>query len=210
MSDFPYSPSPTRLVDFLSKIQTIGVPDQISLKFLISLGFKSNSDRYNPGILKSLGFTDSSNVPTERWKSYRSKAQAPNIMSEAIKEAYPSLFSLYPDAYRKDDEAINNFFTSQTTVGQKAVVFMVRTFKELCSLANFEESTDTPPPEKLHVPTPTLKEPHRTPEKVHVNTLESPHGVTLNINIQLTLPETKDGTIYDKIFESLRKNLIEH
>ena len=33
-------------------------------------------------------------------------------------------------------------------------------------------------------------------------------GITVNVNIQLTLPETKDDTIYDKIFVSLKKHLL--
>lgn len=209
MADFAYTPAPARLVDFLSKIQTIGVPDKITQKFLISLGFKSNNDRYFPGILRTLGFTDSSNVPTERWKLYRNKTQAPKVMAAAIKEAYASLFSMYQDAYRKDDEAITNFFTSNSTVGQKAIQYMVRTFRELCNLADFREPTDIPLKEKSPVLEPLIQEHTKEPQEIIVDTQELRHGVTLNINIQLTLPETKDGSIYDKIFESLKKNLIE-
>ena len=33
-------------------------------------------------------------------------------------------------------------------------------------------------------------------------------GITLNVNIQLTVPDTKDDTLYDRFFESLKKHLL--
>ncbi len=207
MVEFFYSPSPSRMIDFLSRIQTIGVPEKISMKFLLSLGFKSNNDRYLPKILRSLGFTDASNTPTERWKAYRNKEKASRIMAEAISEAYSSLFTMYPDAYRKDDEAITNFFTSQSTVGQKAISFMLRTFKALCELADFHEVLETTQKETPQLPEVTTT-PTETITKSIPQTQDDSQGITVNINIQITLPETKDNSIYDKIFESLRNNLI--
>ena len=208
MSELFYSPNPPRMIAFFSKIQTISIPGKVTQKFLLSLGFKSNNDRYLPKILRSLGFTDESNVPTERWKAYRSKEKASKIMTEAISEAYSSLFTMYSDAYRKDDEAITNFFTAHSTVGQKAISFMVRTFKALCESADFNEVHEIPEKETAPLPevTPT---PAETILKSTLQTQSESQGITLNINIQITLPETKDSSIYDKIFESLRNNLIQ-
>jgi len=73
----------------------------------------------------------------------------------------------------------------------------VRTFKNLCELADFGAMAV-----EGHVATPIA----RAGEKVS----EIPLGtkpVTLNINIQLQLPATEDVTIYEALFSALKKNL---
>ena len=77
MAEFPYTPRPLGLSDFLKTIQSTGKPEKVTLKYIESLGFKSSNDRYINGILKSLGFTDASGIPTERWQAYRDKKRAP-------------------------------------------------------------------------------------------------------------------------------------
>jgi hypothetical protein len=144
-------------------------------------------------------------VPTERWQAYRDKKRAPLELAAAIREAYSGLFALYDDAYRKDDEALRNFFTSNTTVGEKAVSYMVRTFKTLCELADF---TSTPPPSPEIPSSPEIEVTTDGSRVKIVDRAIAPQDVTINVNIQLTLPETKDGSIYDKIFESLKKHLL--
>ena len=202
MAEFPYSAKPSSLPGFLEKIQAVGVPDKVTLKYLATLGFKSSNDRYIPGILKSLGFIDQSGVPTERWRVYRNKKRAPSELAIAIRDAYLGLFTVYDDAYRKDDEALRNFFTSNTTVGEQAVSYMVRTFKTLCELADFT-STPQPSVEITAIPPVEVAAEAKLADGATVS-----QGITVNVNIQLTLPETKDSSIYDKIFESLKKHLL--
>jgi len=198
MSQFPYSPNPTRLKPFFEKIQEVGVPPKVTINYLKSLGFKSPNDRYTIGILKSLGFLDSSGVPTERWKMYRDNTQTRKVMSQAIKESYSALFSTYHDAFHKDNEAIRNFFSTHAEVGKATLGYMVRTFKILCELADFETLVPAAAPsydkiEKKHVITPDTT---------------STKGLVVNVNIQLQLPATNDISIYNKLFESLKKHLL--
>jgi len=206
MAEFPYTPKPSSLPVFLDKIQSIGVPDKVTLKYITSIGFKSSNDRYISGILKSLRFTDSSGVPMERWKAYRDKRRGPAELASAIREAYADLFAVYPDAYRKDDEALRNFFTSSTSVGEKAVSLMVSTFKTLCGLADFAE-TPRPSPVPLVPTTDSQISQAGAPEQL-AKAVGVSQGITINVNIQLTLPETKDSSVYDSIFESLKKHLL--
>src|SRR5947209_8998599 len=77
-------------------------------------------------------------TPTERLRAYRDKAKAGGVLAAGIRQAYPELFETYPDAYRKDDEAIRNFFSSRTDLGEATLALAVRTFKTLCEKANFE------------------------------------------------------------------------
>jgi len=199
MAEFHYTPVPSKIKSYFDKIQTTGIPDKVNREYLKSIGFKSSNDAYIITILKKLGFLDSSSVPTDRWKNYRDKKQAPKIMAQAIREAYSSLFDLYSDAFRKDKEAIRNFFSSKTEVGEKTIEYMVSTFKNLCELADFEIVDVIPSYEKkvktVGFPTVTTGIP-------------STKGLTININIQLQLPATNDASIYDKLFESLKKHIL--
>jgi len=206
MAEFPYSTKPTSLPDFLAKIQSVGKPDKVTRKYLATLGFKGTNDQYILGVLKSLEFTDQSGVPTQRWQIYRDKKQAALELATAIREAYSGLFAVYNDAYRKDDEALRNFFSSNTTVGERTVSFMLRTFKSLRDLADFTSTfPSSPGTETASAAIPPVEE--VSTGKI-VDKAISPAGITINVNIQLTLPETKDSSIYDSIFESLKKHLL--
>ncbi len=210
MAEFPYTPKPSSLANFLATIQTVGRPEKVTIKYIESLGFTSSNDRYVRGILKSLGFLDSSGVPTERWQIYRNKQRATTELATAIHETYSELFSVYPDAHRKDDEALRNFFTSKTSVGERTVYYMVSTFKTLCELADFSPVSQSSPAiqqdASLAITAHPL--PEKTTEAIIAEAAVASQGITVNVNIQLTLPETKDSSIYDKIFESLKKHLL--
>lgn len=112
------------------------------------------------------------------------------------------LFETYPDAYRKDDEALRNFFTSRTSVGEATVALIVRTFKVLCEASDFEAA---PSPTIVSAGTDSAV---TVPVLAGATAVSAGGGITLNLNIQITLPETKDASIYDAIFESLKKHLM--
>lgn len=202
MADFPYTPNPANIKRFLEKLQTVGKPSKVTFKWVESIGFKSSNDRYLVSILKSLRFADSSGTPTERWSQFRHKEQSKAVMAAAIKEAYSSLYETYPDAHRKDDEAIRNFFSSHTDVGEGAIAYMVRTFKALSEFADFDlvptglEQLSSGPSEPAVTPKhPQFEVPAKSP-------------LTINVNIQLQLPATDDAAIYDKLFEALKKYIL--
>jgi len=116
-------------------------------------------------------------------------------MAEYIKKAYSELFKLYPDAYKKDDDALKNFFRPTTDAGEQVVERMVDTFKALCGFADFE----TIPPKAEDMG--KGQDMGETKSAVQL-----PSGITLTINIQLALPATGDASVYDKIFKALREH----
>lgn len=195
MSKFPYSPRPSNIKEFLNKIQKIKIPDKVDNKYIKSIGFTSSNDRYIPGILNKLGFIDNSNKPLPRWKEYISIKQSPKIMAQAIYDAYSDLFNIYQNAFNENDETLMHFFSTYNNVAEGTRKHMVNTFKILCGLADFEA--------------PSIEAEIETVEKV-VSKVEIPSttGLTINVNIQFTLPGTHDISIYDKIFESLKKNIL--
>jgi len=144
MADFPYTMVTGNLKRFFSHIQSAGVPEKVITQYLGKVGFKSKNDRQIIPILKFIGFLDGSSVPTHLWLSYRDKVSAPKVVSGAVRKAYSDLFNTFPDAHRKDNEALRNYFSAHTKVGEKALGGIVGTFKALCELGDFE---GTPMPE---------------------------------------------------------------
>lgn len=208
MADFPYSPQPTSLKRFLEHVQSAGVPDRVSQKYLEKVGFKAKNDRYIIGVLKFLGLLDPSGNPTKTWQAYRSRSSAAATLGEAIKRSYVDLFRTYPDAQRKDNEALRNYFSAHTRVAESTLALIVSTFKALCALAEFdgESAAATEKSSQEHEPTEAaLKSGQLTPLPVSLpRPILAP---AININIQLELPVTESAEIYDKLFAAMKKHL---
>jgi hypothetical protein len=198
-ADFPYNTNPASLRKFLEKIRAVGVPEKVTIAYLASLGFKSTNDRPIIPALKLLGFVDGSGVPTETWQRYRPKETAGAVLAEAIRSAYSELFGIYPDAERKDNEALRNYFSTQTKVGESTLNLIVRTFKTLCEMADFSAA----PPPKAHAVADGKPEGTKTVTVVR----ETQSGPAININIQLQLQATEDPKVYDNFFAAMKKHL---
>ncbi len=123
-----------------------------------------------------------------------------------MRKAYADLFSLYPDAHKKDDEALRNFFRSKTTAGARMQQQMVKTFKVFSNYGDFDATFTTSPsvaaPSDAPAPTKETTKGVRTIERV-----AGKNGLTLNVTIQLQLPASADGEVYDKLFEAMGKHL---
>jgi hypothetical protein len=110
----------------------------------------------------------------------------------------PTCFSTYPDAHRKDNEALIAFVRSKTDYPEKTQRLAVRTFKVLCEFGDFDQTgteTETKPREEKQERKPERKV---TPEAGTIG---------LTVNIQLQLPPSVDGEIYDKLFAAMAKHL---
>lgn len=199
MAEYPYVLVPGKLRKFMNHIQTAGVPSRVTHNYLVSAGLSSTNDRRIIPVLQFIGFLDSSGASTDAYKKYRNKTEAPGVLGNAIREAYAELFKMYPDAYQKDSEALRNFFSSQTTAGERALVAMVSTFQTLCSDASFEVA-ETIREEPKAVPPPPPPPPTTPPKTLGLQ--------SLTINLQLTLPETTNSTVYEEIFKAMKKYLL--
>jgi len=202
VSDFPYTPNPASLRRFLEKIPTTGVPDKLTQKVLESLGFKSKNDRYILSVLKALKFVDDSGSPTQAWQRYRNKGVGSSVLASAVKTLYANLFTTYPDANQKDNEALRNYFGSHSKSGEAVLNLTVRTFKTLCELSDF----DTESLDELDVP--ASEENGKAKASSRPVKIAHQSGLTVNINIALQLQATDDATVYDKFFAAMKKHLI--
>jgi len=202
MATYIYLTNPSKLKSFLPKIQDTGVPPKLTIKHLKGMGFKSTNDVALISAMKALGFVSPSGEPTEIWKFYRNKSQAPAVLARAIKQHYAELYQMYPDAHLKDTEALRNFFSTHTTVSGGTLNFMIGTFKTLAGLANFDASIAEPPsqtsvtsPEAINTKTQTIR--------------TSKSGLVVNVNIQLTLPDGSTPDTFEAFFKAMRKHLFD-
>ena len=198
-----YVASPEKLKTLLKKMaQEVGVPNKYDTKFLKSLGFTSSNDSRMLGAIKFIGLADEKGTPTVLWKELR--ANSKDAVAKGVRQGYADLFSHYPDAHVKDDEALRTFFSAQTTLGAQAVAKMVRTFKAFCEMGDFSPEKSTAPAKVK----PTAKDADEVPSRVSaVKTKEIADGLTVNINVQLQVPPDATGEIYDKFFEAMRRHL---
>lgn len=199
MSEIPYTPLTRKIRKYFDKIQEVSIPEKIDSNWLKTLGFKSGNDAYILRILRYIGFIDGSGRPTDLWREYKDPTKARVILAKAIMQGYKELFSTYPDAYKKDRETIFAFFSTKTGKAKETVDKMVSTFINLCQLADFESA---------------VSEVEGTAKAVGMKKEEikeapaTPSGLTLNVNIQITLPATDDASVYDKIFKALKEHIL--
>lgn len=200
-STFPYMIKTTTISEFLRKVQDTGTPAKVDREYLNSIGLASSNDRPIIPLFRFLGFISSSGSPTDVYQAYRDKSKAKVVLGRAIKSAYSGLFATYRDADKRDDDALANYFRAKTSLGERAIGAVVATFKTLSASASFEDREETEDLEPTH---PRKARAVAARDELAVDSLSS-----LTISIQLQLPATEDETVYDKLFSSLRRNLLE-
>jgi hypothetical protein len=154
-------------------------------------------------ILKFIGFADSSGAPTSLWSAYRG-ANHGQVLAGGIRDGYSAMFNTYGRAHELSKQDLSNFFSSKSTAGKQVISKTVTTFKALCELADFTEPSSAHLTQEREVylqrvSTPTMTEVVR----------QTDAGFTININIQLSLPETTDQSIYEKLFSAMKKYLLD-
>jgi hypothetical protein len=202
VADVPYILSTNNLPKLFSTIQTAGRPQKVTHTYLKSLGFSSSNDRYLIGLLRTLGFIDATGTPTDRWVQYKNTQKARTVMADAIREGWSPLFALYPDANRKDDEAVRNWMrTANPSIAESTIGRALSTFRAVCKLGEFDAAT-TPAPSVDAQPTST------TAAIASATLPTASHGgLVINLNIELHIPPTENGEIYEKFFAAMKRHL---
>jgi Family of unknown function (DUF5343) len=171
---------------------------------LKSIGFTSSNDARLAGLVKFLGFTDQSGAPTSLWTDLRKHPKS--TITKAITLAYSDLFQHYPDADKRDAEALRTYFAATSNLGALAVAQMVGTFKALCRLGDFSGVTSVE--ETLPDTEAQAASPRRSQVQEPATTMVGRDGLTVNINIQLQLPSDATADTYERFFDAMRKHLL--
>lgn len=196
---YPYTTVPNRMKEILGKVPSLGKPPKITQAWFKGQGYTSGNDMTVLATMRKLGMVSNGGEPTDFYDALRGKDRA--AVAEHVRSAYRPLFELYPDAQQKDAEALQNFFRSTTSSGVTAQRLMVRTFQVLSEFGDFQGAGPA-----STVPSP--KNGSGTAERTPAQVVRSAGGgLTLNVNIQLQLPPSAEGDVYDKLFEAMGKHL---
>lgn len=194
-----------KLKNFITEISSRGPPERITQKYLESVGYKSTNDRRIIPILKHINLINDDGTPNENYLKFRDATVSKSLMTSLIRTAYSALFTDFPEAQKEDTKALSNWFKTKMDVGEETANYAANTFKALCEFADFEtEIKEKPKEEVIELPTEGLKikEGERAAERPST-------GIVLNVNIQIVLPATENVEVYDKIFKSLKENILD-
>jgi hypothetical protein len=204
---YPYTTVPGKLRDLLKKAPNMGRPEKVTVAWLKTAGWTSSNDASMIPVLRFVGLLGADGRPTELWDAIRVATKENRaIFGTALREAYADLFALYPDANRKDTEALRNFFRAQSSGGEQVQAKLVQTFQILAEFGDFDgvASLDVTRADRK---APGDEKRGRASSSVDRAPLVAP-GLTLNVSIQLQLPATADAEVYDKLFASMRQHLM--
>lgn len=194
---YPYIQSQSRLKSFLTEISSRGIPEKITVKYLESIGYTSSNDRPIIRILKHVNLLDSNGTPNDNYATFRDETQSKQLMGSLVKDAYSELFVAYTNAPNEDKSKLDNWFKTKMGVGDRAASQASSTFLTLCSFASFVE-----------VEAPSPKRKVEEVEEGEISKKITGEGIIVNLNIQLVLPATENVEVYEKIFKSLKKNIL--
>ncbi|MFO0780850.1 MAG: DUF5343 domain-containing protein [Candidatus Gracilibacteria bacterium] len=193
----------SKLKPIMEAVQKAGVPEKFTLAFLNSLGFKSTNDRPIVAVLKSLGFLNQSGAPSQAYRDYKDPAKAKKVMGERVRATYSDVFLANEQAHTLSAEALKGIFATLSGKSESVATKMAGTFKALCTLSDFSQvnvSSETPDEEVGVEVKPDLALP-KAP-KVNSGSYE------FHYNIQIHLPVTRDISVYNAIFKSLKDHLM--
>lgn len=213
-----YTIKPNAIPDYFDALQNAQPPERFTMKFLENLGFESTNDRQFIGILKDLGLLNRDAAPQQRYFDFLDRSQAPRVLGEAIRQAFSDLFAVNMRANEMSLEDVKNKLRT-LYAGKKTELVLgniAKTFRALCDMADFSSAASIAPSAPDVAPQSQTAEP-QTPgpqppasasassEPRHVASTLRFSGLQYHINI--VLPETRDQSVYDAIFRSLREHL---
>lgn len=215
MAEAPsYTTVPGRIPDLVKKIRETGVPTKVTNEWLRSVGFTSSNDRSLIPVLRQIGFIDGSNVPQPAWREYRGSEHRA-VLGRAIMLGYDMLYSTYPDAQTRTNTDLGHVFSTKTNAGKQAIDKMVATFKNLAKEADFSTAPSSGEtaaiPLEAEAPNGGVEANSRQGSNGPLvpSSTDSRGGLTINVNVQLTIPETTDEKVFDAFFRAMRRHLID-
>ena len=194
----------SKLAFIFDKVIKTGVPQKANNSWLTQIGMKSTNDRRLLVVLKFIGFVDGDGTPTDRWKEYRGTGHRA-VLGQAVRDAYRELYDTYPNAHAESTTDLVHIVRATTGLAEDTSTRAVQTFKALVQLADMPSGDQSTPRQTVAVST-------SAPDRVTRSTQADSHApaqtVVLNVNVQLSLPESSDPAVYEALFASLARHVL--
>lgn len=208
MSTLPdsYIQTPNKVKDYLQAMLNAEAPERFSQDFLGRLGFKSTNDRLWIGVLKDLGFLDLDGKPTQRYFAFLDRTQWKKILAEGIRDAFSDLFAVNLQAHTSSRDEIKNklrtLYQGQKT--DRVIELISSTFEALAKEADFSDMSVNSSESDSSTQDNSQ---HDVEPKVIAHSEKPVQFGSLVYQINIVLPSTRDQSVYDAIFKSLREHL---
>ncbi|MCX6094061.1 MAG: DUF5343 domain-containing protein [Candidatus Bipolaricaulota bacterium] len=214
----PYVTSPGGLVQTVTHFKN-SFPVTVNAGTLKKLGFAPNNESYILNVLRFIGLIDQEDKKTvEATKAFslREDTAFSKAFAALVKAAYSDLFDLHQDgAWDLDADSLITFFRSNDGTTEIVGRRQASTFQ---LLAAFSGHGDVPEPRTVSA---TRSKPAKTrkaatpaaeiPAQKGRGLLQKADGgmpVGLSVRIEVNLPADGDQATYDRIFKSIRENLL--
>lgn len=196
-------------------------PSKVDSATLKKLGLAPNNESFLINILRFLKLIDEDGTKTKDasdiFSQHNDDKFRENIKS-LISLAYNDLFDLYGDqTWEIDLDSLITFFRSTDQTSSLIGKHQARTFKVLVAICGYGElpketnskSSKSPPKKKTSTKS--------TKKKADVNPVIQPSDISgndqnskvaLTVRVEVNLPADGNQETYDRIFKSIRENLI--
>jgi hypothetical protein len=198
-------------------------PAKVTSETLKKLGIASNSESYVINVLRFVGIIDPQGAKTKESTEAFSKHNDGDFQKsfgQMVKTAYAELFNLHGDnAWELPADDLVNFFRTTDQTSDVTGRRQATTFQTLASLAGHGEPSSPPKTKQGKVTkaktgkaTPHQSTREAKPEEPVLTangkgTAEK-RAFGLTVRVEVNLPPAADQETYDRIFRSIRENLL--
>lgn len=215
----PYVTSHGPLIQVINHLRK-SFPSSVTADTLKKLGYAKKNESYVINTLRFIGVIDESGSKIDKATNVFSQHEDSAFQKEfskLIEASYKELFSLHKDAWTLGPDTLITFFRqtdqSSSLVGKK----QANTFKAFAGLSGHVEL-----PAQKAKRTPSVGKPEKKvkkkqrvekgkKEEINVqlpppSQSKNPFGLT--VRVEINLPADGDQETYDRIFQSIRENLL--
>ena len=220
----PYVSGTGVLVQVLDHLKK-SFPANLNAEVLKKLGFAPKNESYIINTARFLKLIDDKGARTDKAQktfTLHDESSFQKAFSEVVKSAYSDLFSLHGDgAWSLDDSKLITFFRQTDQSSQLVGSRQAGAFKALATYAGHVDPAasqkvktskrDTKPSSPKKPKAASKGAEVSIPQTVHANAGTPEPGkrdLGLSVRIEINLPATGDQETYDKIFKSIRENLL--
>ena len=210
-----YTVKPGAIPAYFEAMLNAEAPERFTTNFLESLEFKSTNDRLFINVLKELGFIDTDGIPKDRYYHFLDREESARVVANGVKKAYSNLFAINKSAHNLSTEEAKNKLRTLYKGAKKDNVIgrIASTFTALCEYADFTvtrktSTTDKHKEKKTPQDLKKIKNNQVSEFKTEEKSIETNLSLeALQYHINIVLPESRDQSVYDAIFKSLRDHL---
>lgn len=215
----PYIPTSGYVVQALAQFRK-SFPATVNAETLKKLGFAPKNESYVLNLLRFLGLIDQEGKKTADASKVFSQHDDTAFSQEfgkLVQRSYKDLFDLHgDDSWSLASNALITFFRSADQSTALVGKLQASTFQKLAGFAGHGEIPASNPPNKKLLSgakaksqtKAPLKTPKVQPPGFDTNLAKRSNNLGLTVRIEINLPAGGDQETYDRIFKSIRDNLL--